>query len=237
MFSFLKNKPKVTFFTQIEGLKESAPIQPAISHIPSWFRKIPPSTDIFSSTIKQCPGFVDFMKRGYVVPLWCDLYINVKKTNEGIHYQWKTPDKDFLFEAHTNDQFLEHIPNDDKYLMVLKADCPWKVITDAGYSLYQLPMTYEYNEYFDVLPGIIHSDVYHTINQQICLKKEGEFVIKKGTPLAMYVPFKRESFDMIMKMEDDYLRNKRTIQHRTIKSRFNNRFAEYKKLIGFKENK
>jgi hypothetical protein len=95
-------------------------------------------------------------------------------------------------------------------------------------------MTYEYNEYFDVLPGIIHSDVYHTINQQICLKKEGEFIIKKGTPLAMYVPFKRESFDMTMQMEDEYLRSKRMVQYRNIKSRFNNRFIEYKKSIGFK---
>jgi hypothetical protein len=237
MFNFLKSKnPKVTFFTQVEGLKESAPIKPSINFIPNWFRQVPPNADMLTGTIKKCPGFIDFMKRGFVVPLWCDLYVKLEKTENGLYYEWKTPDPEFNFEIHQQEQFLNHVPQNakDTYHMILKTDCPWKVLTTEGYSLLQLPMTYDYSEYFDVLPGIIHSDVYHTINQQMCMKKLGEYIIKKGTPLAMYVPFKREEYDMAMEIENEFLRAKRINQMRCIKSKFSNRFSEYKKLIDFK---
>jgi hypothetical protein len=42
------------------------------------------------------------------------------------------------------------------------------------------------------MPGIIDTDVWHEINQQILYFGNGkEIFIKKGTPLAHYLPFKR----------------------------------------------
>jgi hypothetical protein len=230
-----KNNPKVTFFTEVEGLIESSPIVPLISHVPDWFKSMKSNLDLTSSTIKRCPSFIDFFKKGYVVNMWCDLYLNVKNTKEGgIEFQWKTPDIQFTFEMHSHEQFLEHTPThiQEKIKFILKTVCPWNVKTEKGYSLYQMPMTYSYNSFFEVLPGIVHSDIYHTINQQVCIMKEGEYIIKKGTPLAVYVPFKREDFDLEMKMMDKKLKHSSMVEKRCIKSKFKNRFNNYKKSLG-----
>jgi len=55
-------------------------------------------------------------------------------------------------------------------------------------------MYYHYNTLFETLPGIIWSDIHHEINQQMLIKKYGEFTIKRGTPLAMYVPYERNKY-------------------------------------------
>ena len=47
---------------------------------------------------------------------------------------------------------------------------------------------------FEVLPGIIWSDIHHEINQQMHFKQYGEFIIKRGTPLAMYIPYERNKY-------------------------------------------
>jgi len=235
MFNFFKkDNPKVTFFTEVEGLIESSPIVPLMNHIPQWFKSIKPDLDISSSTIKRCPSFIDFFKKGYVVNMWCDLYMNVQKTNEGIKFEWRTPDEQFKFDTHSHEQFLDYTPQHikEKINFILKPVCPWNVKTEKGYSLYQLPMTYSYNPFFEVLPGIIHSDIYYTINQQFCVMQEGEFIIEKGTPLAAYVPFKREEFDLEMKMIDKELKHDLMVEKRFIKSKFKNRFNNYKKSLG-----
>ena len=55
-------------------------------------------------------------------------------------------------------------------------------------------MYYDFNSLFEVLPGIIWSDRHHEINQQMLMKRYGEFTIKRGTPLAMYVPYERNKY-------------------------------------------
>ena len=52
-----------------------------------------------------------------------------------------------------------------------------------GWSVWQLPMYYDFNPLFEVLPGIIWSDRHHEINQQMLMKRYGEFTIKRGTHL------------------------------------------------------
>lgn len=231
---FKKNNPKVTFFTEVEGLIESSPIVPLMNHIPHWFKSIKPDIDKTSSTIKRCPSFIDFFKKGYVINMWCDLYLNVKNTKDGMRFEWKTPDEQFSFDTHAHEQFLEHTPYhiQEKTKFILKPVCPWNVKTEKGYSLYQFPMYYSYNPIFEVLPGIIHSDIYYTINQQMCIMKEGEYFIEKGTPLAAYIPFKREDYNFEMKFKDKELTHDLKVEKRFIKSKFKNRFTNYKKYMG-----
>ena len=59
----------------------------------------------------------------------------------------------------------------------------------------QLPMMFEFNDTFETMPGTIWSDKFHEMNQQMIIKKYGQVTLTRGTPIAMYVPFKREEFD------------------------------------------
>jgi hypothetical protein len=82
---------------------------------------------------------------------------------------------------------------------VLKLNCPWFVRTDPGYSVLQLPMVYEFEPRFTVMAGAIRSDKHHHIHQQVMVHSTDSFIVERGTPLAMYVPFKRERFDFSVK--------------------------------------
>ena len=209
LFWFLRKqeKPQITWWSSVDGLEKVAPILPAKEFIPDWFKNIERSEDstpITKGTVKVCPSFPEFFAQGYVVPLWCDLQINVGA--EG--FEWHTSDKKFSFEIHGNNQFRDHVPEHVRKnsSLVLKTVCPWRVKTSPGYSLWQMPMYYNYNSLFEVLPGIIWSDILHEINQQMLIKKYGIFTISRGTPLAVYIPYKREKYDFTIRKNDDETR-------------------------------
>lgn len=195
-----KDKPEITFWSEFPGLEEVVPVEPAVKYLPSWWKAMPrfmdvpiPPEGVNKGTAKNCPAFVDFFKGAYVVPLWCDVELDVKSDG----YTVRTSYNKFKFSHHNPLQFKDHLPDNVKrnVAMVLKPDCPWRVRTSPGYSVMQLPMMFEFSDIFETMPGTIWSDKFHEMNQQMIIKKYGQITLTKGTPLAMYVPFKREEFN------------------------------------------
>ena len=227
---------KISFYADIPGLHLSSPIQKSSFHIPQWFKGVKTTTDDLSpATIRTCPGFIDYFKQGYVVSLWCDLRVNIQNKGGKLSYDLNTTEPRYTFSVHGHQQFLQHVPEhvSKKTKLILKLDSPWKIVTPKGYSVLQLPMYYNYNENFEVLPGVIHTDVYHTINQQMCIFREGEFIIKKGTPLATYIPYKREELTLEM-TNDEKIKYKIDTQDNIINSKFKSRFQDLVKLLKWK---
>jgi len=201
LFTFWKKKekPKIHWWSVIDGVEKVAPIVPAREYIPDWWKRVERIIDgdqynkvMNKGTIKNCPSFPEYLTQGFVVPLWCDVHLTI----EDGRFQWKTPDRTFEFSSHADSQFRDHLPQHvrDNTSMVIKPICPWRVKTPPGWSVWQLPMYYHYNPLFETLPGIIWSDIHHEINQQMLIKRYGEFTIKRGTPLAMYVPYERNKY-------------------------------------------
>jgi len=190
-----KEKPKITWWSTIEGLEKVVPIVPAKDYIPDWWKRVERMIDRVDSkgTVRNCPSFPEYITQGFVVPLWCDLHVNIQHDK----FEWKTPERMFSFSSHADVQFRDWAPKHvkDNSSMVLKPNCPWRIKTPPGWSVWQLPMYYDFNPTFEVLPGIIWSDMHHEINQQMLMKKYGEFLIPRGTPLAMYVPYERQKYD------------------------------------------
>ena len=202
IFNIIKReeKPKVTWWSVIDGLEKVVPIIPAKEVIPDWWKVVERYVDDnieSKGTVKNCPSFPEFITQGYVVPLWCDLHLNIQHDK----FEWKTPEKMFSFSSHSDIQFRDFVPQHikDNSSMVLKPNCPWRVKTSPGYSVWQMPMYYHYSPVFEVLPGIIWSDIHHEVNQQMLMKKYGQFTLKRGIPLAVYIPFKREKYDFEIK--------------------------------------
>ena len=197
MFTFWKQKekPKIHWWSVIEGLEKVAPIVPAKEYVPDWWKKVERMIDNKldnKGTVRNCPSFPEYITQGFVVPLWCDLHLEVHHDS----WKWKSPEKLFTFNNHPGEQFRDWLPKhvQDNTSMVLKPNCPWRVKTPPGWSVWQLPMIYHYNPVFETLPGIIWSDIHHEINQQMLIKQYGEFFIPRGTPLAMYVPYERNKY-------------------------------------------
>jgi len=180
-------------------LEDIVPVLPSSKILPKWFKELPDTTKIIDGVpitqgnIKKCPAVVDMLLQGWVLPMWTDLYINCTKEK----IEWKASDDSFKFDVHSNKQFIDVMPGflKDKYYWVFKGYSPWLVKTSPGYSVYALNPFYHFNTNFDIAEGVQFSDVYFDTNPIFIIKKLGEFVIPRGTPLTVYVPFKREKIE------------------------------------------
>ena len=173
--------------------------KPASSFIPSWWKGVPNKVGDLH-TIKTCPAYPDYFSEGYVIPMWTD--VKFKYNEDTGEWAWETRSNEnpFLFDCHYNGQLVDHkTPSlqgvDGKF--IFKFISPWKVFTPPGYSVLQLPTFYHFNKDFSILPGILHTDIYHSTNQQMLYhSSEKEILIERGTPLVHYVPFKREKLSL-----------------------------------------
>ena len=74
---------------------------------------------------------------------------------------------------------------------VIKVVSPWRIKTPPGFSTMILPCPYEYN-HFEVLPGIINTDVYNTFNMFMIMKAKGsKFMIPFREKMCVWMPFPR----------------------------------------------
>jgi hypothetical protein len=197
-----RKEPLIQFVSTIPGLSfidECIP-KPALKYIPDWWKETPfiDSTHtmgkVTGGNVKNCPSFMDYFSQGYVLPMWADTILSYD--SETKTWAWKSADDKFKWSVHENGQYLNTVSHSflgsDSYF-IFKAQCPWRIITKPGYSTYQLPVFYHFNKDFSVLPGIRDSDTYHQINPQVVIHSDKkEIFIPRGTPLAQYVPFKRE---------------------------------------------
>ncbi len=111
---------------------------------------------------------------------------------------------------------------------------PWRLKVPEGYSTYIFhPYWLETDEYFTILPGIVDNDTFHTLNLILKWNKlgKGEYLLKKGTPLAQVFPFKRENFSLSISNEER--KKPITKQEDTI---FNSFLRKYRRLAWSKKN-
>ena len=200
----------ISFVSTIPGLESIEECRPvaAKKFIPSWIKSMPHNDPIFETpTVKKCPGIIDYFSQGYIIPMWADVRLSYdKETNVWNAFSGlngTTP----KWSSHGNHQFLEHAPAqflNRKATFVFKAISPWKIITKPGWSVYQMPLFYHFDNRFSVLPGVIDTDIHHEINQQVLYFGDNEdIIIKRGTPFVQYIPFKRESIEYDVRQEQD----------------------------------
>lgn len=205
---FFKKRPKVIFWSIIDGIEKTTPILPLRDSIPDWFKNLKAFPEKFgkdfAGTVKACPSFVEYMTSGYLMTAWCDMRFNIKE--RGI-YTWNTPNNVFKFDDHTETQYAAHLPQHERERIyaVAKAVSPWRCKTDPGYVMMQQPLYYNFNDTFDVPPGIVWTNFYHEIHPQLIFRKKGEFFIPRGTPLSALYLIKKEKADFIITNKDNKL--------------------------------
>ena len=115
---FLKNlfkKPSLEFISLVPGLASIKEIQPkpAKDFIPQWWKNLPSTTDERGiNTFKKCPMIPELYDRGYILPLWTDLYIRVDKESVYFDTPHKTELSRFGFGTHPMSQLSDHLSPD-----------------------------------------------------------------------------------------------------------------------------
>ena len=233
MFWKKKKNNEIIFWSDLKGLPDIVPIRESKHFIPEWFKKapaFPPEVNKLTAmpTVKRCPGFIDFFKMGYVLPAWCDFHLEI--TEDGATP--KTPGDAFSVNYHGSHQFADYLPEHakQKVKLAFKPGCPWKVKTPKGVKMLELPMLHHHNPDFYTVAGLLDSYLIHEMNPIWLFTRTGEFFIKRGTPLSMFIPIRTEEFDVVIReqtKEDDDADGKQVY---AISSVFNSKMRKYEKI-------
>jgi len=180
-------------------------------------------------TLKTCMPFLDAMAGGYIIPFDQDYMINPtekdfsvvpanrEKDDVGYHDKVQVPKEWHKKTGDHTGKFMNK----------------WLITTPPGYScLFTQPMNRFKEDRFLIISGIVDTDNYiNTINFPfILLKRDKQFLIKKGEPMVQVIPFKRESW----KMSSEFYFEKK---HRETINMLLSKFVDkYKKMFWHKKS-
>jgi hypothetical protein len=218
MISFFTKNKKITVdcFTHFHDVYEYAKIDHAIKYIPEWWKNTPQvnlEKDI--QTIKKCPAFLNFYKRGIVIPSWFEFEMLVSKISEKENmWKWHSSSEHFdLADSHANYQF-ENFTGD--YGQNFKITSPWVFKTKDRVEFSWSQPTWNMRENifnFCILPAVMNFKDQHATNINCFFeyKKEETFIkIDALTPLVVLHPLSERPVEiknhLVSKNEWDQLR-------------------------------
>jgi hypothetical protein len=125
MHFFRRSKIHLDCFTFRRDVIEYAPVVNGMQVIPEWWKKLPKEnpniTNSFPrATMKTCVGMYDYYKKSIAMPLWSDLYVNVRAKDD---YEWQFSDKFTTAKVHDKGQYNGVLPNAS--FGHLKVESPW----------------------------------------------------------------------------------------------------------------
>lgn len=243
-----RNSPKkrIEFISNVVGLSEVVPPYPARKNFPSWFNQISSSIDPHNSqlindkrysTVKRCPGIVDYISAGYVLPLWTDLIVRYDSGKGELACEASAPWTNI--QVHQSKQFdntsLKSLI--EPYKNIIKLESPWRVKLPKGFSSLMVePFYYDSSLVFTVIPGVVDHDSFFVANVFIKwnLYGKGEYYLKKGTPLCKIIPFQRIDLHSEIRdatEQDRYLEQVESIKLDSFEGTYRKLFWSRKKYI------
>jgi hypothetical protein len=169
-----------------------------------WVNKLPDDKNI-----KVCPGTTDLMYTGITIPLWADLRCRLSPDGSLIQAEFNlVPESEsdlagridpFTYEQTGDCPYTERRDDSVKKTNFLKLVNPFSFRTAKGYSVLIVGSLINPQPEFDVVPGIVNTDYYHTVNVVLNVKTKEPFYLKQGTPIAQLIVVKRkENTDSII---------------------------------------
>jgi hypothetical protein len=194
--------------------------EPALKHVPKWYKELKHSKE--TPNVKGCMPFLDSLTAGYIIKIPQDLCLEHNITNikgeKDSAFRYTHKDSEQLraryhlninaekHEIHPAKQLGTECPfhKKNKDLPFYKILNPFSIKTPPGYSCLFVPPLNNYDDRFEIISGIVDTDTFEgEINFPIIINGDKyptlETVIKRGTPIAQVIPFKREGWKMVMK--------------------------------------
>jgi hypothetical protein len=157
-----------------------------------------------NTTIKSCMPFFDALSAGYIWKLPVDL--ELRKFENEISVKWRYGSDGFI-ETHHRAQFEKMpLPFPSKDSAVFKFKFEYKIKTPKGYStLFTHPLN-SHDLPFRTFSGIVDTDTY-PMSVQFPFQIHSDFgnhaIIRKGTPIIQFIPFKRDVWESEVEKYDE----------------------------------
>jgi hypothetical protein len=243
----LRKEKQLIKFKHLADMRGLEPIVPSSKVLPEWYKNTPsplthnsPVGELVTRKqgLKACMPFLDAMIQGYIIPLWCDLYVSVTYNNEGegppipiVQFTWPRNFWSGLDEtlptevvSHHPKEQTEGVPIMEESLggaPAFKLLSPWIIETPKNYSSLFVPILNNQPKNMSFFSAIVATDTYHDrINFPFVWtgEEEWEGIIPSGTPFIQVIPFKRDDFqheivDLSKDDKDKMYTTKHKIRH------------------------
>lgn len=200
MFWFKPRKIHVDCFVKNETIATVNPIQKAHHFVPDWWKKLDNFVFNINSygmkvprpTMKKCAGFVDLYRTGLIVPMWCDLSIEVH--GENYRYHSAIPDLNSGNESAVISHPTFQHNNSFDGLVNIKIVSPWVIRENTGVKFLYAPCTWSTVKKFpkvQFLSGILDFKNQFEAHIQSFVPSEQDqyrIDIEAGTPLMHIIP-------------------------------------------------
>ena len=184
--------------------------------IPDWYKKLQifVDNDMHKPTIRKCVPVLDAVSCGYAILAPTDIVFTKSQQENGqmlVKVQLGRPgniqrpdaeDMNYQVQHHDKIQTNYGPVYDDEMPYTFKLLNPWIVETPPGYScLFTPPFNTERRD-IRIITGIVDTDQFKNhVNFPFMMKEYNHEngmvkIIKKGTPIALVFPFKRDDWKM-----------------------------------------
>lgn len=223
------------FTTNVTAYK-LAKIEPAIKFFPEWWKELPASYGdhpyIRTSTLKTCSGFLDLYKFSFMLPMWCDLAVDIGPIGSD-YYKYQYSDN--------KSSAVEHPPLqkgkfcDTKNYQHLKLNSPWFIVSKKNTNwLFTDAVWNEINFLpYRVLNGVTNFKFNNSTNINMIFPRseiKKEFLISYKTPLLQLIPMTEKKVKLNYHLIDLETLEK-TIVNTNLRIKFLRRNATYKAEI------
>jgi hypothetical protein len=196
---FSPRPKRIEFLCRPEDKGVIAEPQPAKSHLPDWFRRIPAVDPKHRTaknnglTIKRCMPFFDALATGWIIPVAATVRLEVRDNGQTVEAGWEF---DRVMVSYHGAHQAAGNPREPR--PPCKFHNYWTIRTPPGWSCLFVPPLNRPNAAFEVLAGIVDTDTYASLIHFpfFASATDGLYVIEKGTPMAQVIPFRREDTDI-----------------------------------------
>jgi len=197
MFSILKRSKKLVLncYTYDKNVYETGRPNYSSKFLPNWWKNLDQfvyEDDGFfpQATMKNCSGLIKYYSRGIIIPLWCDLAVEIGERGT-IDFRWQYADRRSRGEQHSMQQMGHHLHEEEyshlklisPWIFEMSEDVQWTWTEPTWNSLKQ----YDYK----ILPGITEYKNTNATNINMLFSR-GEtrkrLLIEHGTPMVHLVP-------------------------------------------------
>jgi hypothetical protein len=175
-FLFRRKKLILDLFCENDPLDGLTAPDKASNFIPKWWLQLEREVEVSwsmkpASTMRRCPGFLDYFSNSVVLPMWCDFVIDVGAAGT-TEYQYQFADNTSFAQEHQSWQRGDFLP-DTKY-QHLKIKSPWAARTkeDVNWVVTQPIWCFTTPESVFVPPAVLN------------------FKYQRGTHVNMFIPRK-----------------------------------------------
>lgn len=216
------------------------PIQKANKFIPEWFKELP-RPDVYGidddfeliqeSNLKECVGFTNYFSKGFILPLWSDLLLEISEKGNS-RYKWAYSDGISELETHDERSNGKHFL--DTEYQHLKLDSPWRFKCTENIQF----LTVEPEWYFDklqsihILSGVLDFQTNSATSVNMYVKRQQnhqKILLSSGLPIYHFVPLTEKKIDLKIHLVSK--EKKQLIKQSNSRISFNRHFEKKRKIL------